>query len=291
MLRTAIALVVSLAVAASTAAQAPAAPASALRFEVASIKPSPPEPPTPGTAGLRITQRQARFSFLSMKDYISVAYGLKVFQIIAPDWVASTRFEIVATIPEGQDPKDVSKMMAALLDDRFHLKTHREMRDFSVYALEALPGFTLEPVTVEAPAAGAFEVTSTSGQGGAVVDLGDGASLAVGGNKIELKKATMAQVAAVLERFVDRPVVDQTGRPERFNITVDLMPDDFTAAMVRSAVAAGVNLPAPAMRLLDTASPNAIPDAMKVLGLSLRGTRAPLDFLVVDSVEKTPTEN
>lgn len=286
MFRHAIALVVSLGVAATAAAQAPAP-----RFDVASIKPSPPEPPTPGTAGLRITQRQARFSFLSMKDYIGMGYGVKVYQIVAPDWVASTRFEIIATIPDGQDPKDVTKMMAALLEDRFRLKTHREMRDFSVYALETLPGFTLEPVTVDAAAAGAFEVTSTSGQNGTVVDLGDGASLVVGGNRIELKKATMAQAAAVLERFVDRPVVDQTGRTERFDITVDLMPDDFTAAMIRSAVAAGVSLPAPAMRLLDTASPNAVPDAMKVLGLSLRATKAPLEFVVVDSLDRMPTDN
>jgi len=163
-------------------------------------------------------------------------------------------------------------------------------RDGPSFAFEALPGFKLEPVTADAPG-DAFTVTSTSGPNGAVVDLGQGASLVIGGNKIEAKKVTMQMLAAVLERFVDRPVVDQTGRAERFNVAIELMPDDFTAAMIRSAVAAGVPLPAPAMRLLDTASPNAIPDALKALGLSMKSTKAPLEVVVVDDARRTPTEN
>src|SRR3954469_18526581 len=113
MKRVALAIVLTLGIALPAAAQ----PA---QFEVASIKPSPPEPPTPGTAGLRITQRQARFTFLSLKDYIGMAYGVKVYQIAGPEWLSSARFEVTGTIPEGQDPKDVTKMVAALLEERFH---------------------------------------------------------------------------------------------------------------------------------------------------------------------------
>ena len=233
MLRHAIAIVVSLGIAVPLAAQAPA------QFEVASIKPSPPEPPTPGTAGLRITQRQARFTFLSLKDYIGIAYGVRVYQIAAPDWIASARFEIIATMPEGVPGDKLPEMMRALLEDRFKMKTHRETRELPAYVLETLPGFKLEPVTVDAPG-DAFTVTSTSGPGGAVVDLGQGASLTVGGNKIEARKVDMTMLAATLERFMDRPVVNQTGRTDRFNVTIELTPEDFTAALIRSAVAAGV---------------------------------------------------
>jgi uncharacterized protein (TIGR03435 family) len=61
--------------------------------------------------------------------------------------------------------------------------------------------------------------------------------------------------------------------------------------MIRSAVAAGVSLPAPALRLLDTASPAAVSDALKTLGLSLRPQRAPLEVLVIDSMDRKPTAN
>ena len=260
-------------------------------FEVASIKPSPAETPAPGTpVGLRITEHQARFSYLSLKDYIGMGFGVRVYQIIAPEWISSARFEITATIPEDQQAKDVTKMMAALLEERFHMKSHRENREFPVYALEALPGFNLEPLTADAPG-GAFTVTSTSGPNGASVDLGDGASLEISSNRIEFKKATFAQLAGVVERFVDRPVVDQSKKAGRFNITLDLMPEDFQAAMIRSAVNAGVSLPAPALRLLDTASGAAVPDALKTLGISLDARKLPMEVLVIDSIDRMPTEN
>ena len=85
-------------------------------------------------------------------------------------------------------------MMRALLEDRFKMKTHRETRELPAYVLETLPGFKLEPVTADAPG-DAFTVTSTSGPSGAVVDLGQGASLTVGGNKIEAKKVDMTMLA------------------------------------------------------------------------------------------------
>src|SRR5262245_48922788 len=132
-------LVLAAALATTLAAQPPP------RFEVASVKPSPPDPPTPGTAGARITNRQARFTYLSLKDSIGVGYSVRFYQIVGPDWLASTRFEIAATIPEGHTSQDVPKMMAALLEERFHLKSHRENREFPVYALETLPAFALAP--------------------------------------------------------------------------------------------------------------------------------------------------
>jgi uncharacterized protein (TIGR03435 family) len=285
MMRATIALVALLAAVSPLAAQAPP------RFEVASIKPSLPEPPPPGTAGgLRITEGQARFSYMSLKDYIGLAYGVRVYQIVAPDWIAGARFEIIATIPEDQRAKDVTKMMAALLEERFHLTSHRETREFPAYALETLPGFRLEPVTADAPA-GAFTVTSTNGPTGSVVALGDGASLEISSNKLEFKKVTFAQLAGVVERFVDRPVIDQSKREGRFTITLDLMPEDFQAAIVRSAINAGVSLPAPALRVLETSSSAAVPDALKTLGVSLQQWKLPMEVIVIDSVDRMPTEN
>jgi uncharacterized protein (TIGR03435 family) len=61
--------------------------------------------------------------------------------------------------------------------------------------------------------------------------------------------------------------------------------------MMRSAVAAGVALPPQALRLLENASLAAVPDALKTLGLRLESRRAPLEVVVIDGVERTPTEN
>jgi uncharacterized protein (TIGR03435 family) len=55
------------------------------QFEVASIRAAPDQPPARGVqAGVQITKEQARFSYLSMKDYIGIAFGVRIHQIVGP---------------------------------------------------------------------------------------------------------------------------------------------------------------------------------------------------------------
>jgi uncharacterized protein (TIGR03435 family) len=43
--------------------------------------------------------------------------------------------------------------------------------------------------------------------------------------------------------------------------------------------------------MLDGASAGSVYDGLKALGLSLESRKAPVDFLVVESMDKMPTEN
>jgi uncharacterized protein (TIGR03435 family) len=260
-------------------------------FEVASIRPAAELTPQ-SRAGLTITQRQARFVFLSLNDYIGIAYGVRLHQIAGPDWLASTRFDIAATMPEHAPADSLPAMMRTLLEERFKLRSHREQREFPVYGLEVLPDAKLEPVKEDAPLEEAFTVTSgPNASGGATVDLGQGSSLVLGNNRFAAKKVTMQTLADTLARFVDKPVVDMTKLAGRYDVAFDLSTQDFQAMMIRSAVAAGISLPPQAMQLLDQASPAAVPDALRAMGLSLAPRRAPLEVLVIDAIEKLPTDN
>ena len=261
------------------------------QFEVASVRPSA-ELSAQSRGGLTITERQARFSLLSLKDYIGIATGLRVHQIVGPDWLATERFEIAATIPEPFVPDTLDDMMLALLEDRFGMRSHRESREFPVYALEVESAARLVKVPEEEQNAAAFTVTSGPAAGGGVaVDLGQGASLLLGNNRFEAKRVTMTTLADALGRFVDRPVVDMTNLTGRYDIAFELAPEDFQAMMIRSAVAAGITLPPQALQLLDKASPAAVLDALKSSGLALNGRRAPQEVIVIDSMERVPTEN
>src|SRR6185295_9333123 len=115
--------------------------AKRLEFEVASIRPSPP-PGTSGnvSVGIRFDGAQMRVSQFSIKDYLAIAYNLKDYQVIAPDWVRGARFEINAKIPEGADRDKIPEMLQSLLAERFEVKFHREKRDFPVYVLTAAKG-------------------------------------------------------------------------------------------------------------------------------------------------------
>src|SRR5436309_566768 len=81
-------------------------------FEVASIKPSAQSAQAQTSAGLNIDGSMVRYSALSLTLYLGMAYGLKNYQISAPDWMASERWDIMAKLPEGSDPKQVPEMPA-----------------------------------------------------------------------------------------------------------------------------------------------------------------------------------
>jgi uncharacterized protein (TIGR03435 family) len=260
------------------------------QFEVASVRPSPDQ--RPAQAGVQLTPRLARFSSLSMKDYLGIAYTVRIHQIAGPEWMGNVRFDIAATLPESFKPEQLAPMLQVLLENRFQMQVHREQREFSVYALEVASGGSKLVKSQEGIAAGdAFEVKSATSGGSTVVDLGQGASVTLGNNRFDARKVTMTMLADLLARFVDRPVVDRTNIEGRYDLAFELTPQDFQAMMLRSAVASGAAVPPQALQLLDTASHAAIPDALKGFGLSLESRRAPLEVLVIDRIERAPTEN
>jgi uncharacterized protein (TIGR03435 family) len=269
-----------------------------LTFEVASIRPSPDAPPQGVVAGARIDGAQFRTSYLTLKDYIAAAYKLKLYQITGPDWIGTERFDVTATLPDGALPAQAPEMMQSLLEDRFQLKTHREKKEFPVYALVIAKGglkMTETPPDADlanADARAPQEFTGAGSNQGVSVNLGQGASFTFANNKFEAKKLNMATVAGTLERFLDRPIVDATDLNGRYDFSVPVTAEDYQAMLIRSAVVAGVILPPNVLRLIDGApTPTSLFDGLEKVGLRLEPRKAPLDTIVVDSALKRPTEN
>jgi uncharacterized protein (TIGR03435 family) len=268
-----------------------------LEFEVASIRPSGPQAPAELNVGLHIDGAQVRANHFSLKDYLGVAYKLKVYQITGPDWIASERFDISAKLPEGAKREQVPEMLQALLENRFQLKMHRDTKPLPVYGLVvAKGGLKIEALPADPdaddPSKGAIDVSGGGGRGRNVsIDLGKGSSFTLGDNKVYAKKLTMTTFADLLARFEDRPVVDMTELKGNYDLTLEFSPEDFRAMMIRSAIAAGITLPPEAVRLLDGASDAGLQTALQTVGLRLDPRKAPIEMLVVDHAEKAPTEN
>jgi len=262
-------------------------------FEVASIRPFDQAADASVAAGVRITGLQVRIAGLSLRDYVGVAYQLPPSQVVAPEWMAVERFTISANMPPGGTREQVGDMMRSLLEDRFELKAHREQREFPVYAMVVdKDGLKLKASeNVAAPDSTAVIVGGSGSAAGVNIDLGNGTSFSLASNKIEARKITMAQLAETLTRFTDRKVLDSTGVSGRYDLTVELTPEDYQATLIRSAVNAGVVLPPQALRLLDTGSANPLGSAIQKTGLAFESRKAPLDVVVVDSSLKSPTAN
>src|SRR4051812_10691630 len=102
----------------------------------------------------------------------------------------------------------------------------------------------------------------------------------------------MGALADTLTRFMDRPVIDQTDLKDiAYDISLELNQEDFMAMMVRSGVAAGVTLPPQALKMLENTSVDSLHSQLAKHGLKLEAKKAPLDVIVIDSADKTPTEN
>jgi uncharacterized protein (TIGR03435 family) len=267
----------------------------AASFEVASIRPTPNSdvPPAPGASGVHISQQQVHFAYLSLRDYLSIAFSVPIQRISGPDWINSARFDIAATFPGGATEEQFPQMMQSLLRDRFKLQSHMESRESPVLTLEvARSGLKITAVPFEVTKDAPFSVTGSGGPEGVMADLGQGASLAFTNKQFEARKVTMRILVETLGRFMDRSILDQTKLGDaRFDVTFPIAQEDYMPMLIRSAVNAGITLPPQAMALLDAPSIGSVEAGLKSLGLSLEARRAPLDLLVVDSIERMPTEN
>jgi uncharacterized protein (TIGR03435 family) len=233
-------------------------------FEVATIKPS-----QPGAQGRGLTMRGRNVvTFNTPVSFLmSFAYGMHPQQIVGgPSWLESENFDIAGQ-PDIQgvpNEQQIRRMVEKLLIDRLKLTFHREKRELSVYAL--VVGKTAPKLTKND--------TNPDGLPG----LGfraPGAMFVV--------NATMANFAGTMQTAVlDRPVVDQTGLAGRYDFTLNWTPDETQFKGM------GIRVPPPA----DTANapPGLFTAIQEQLGLKFESTKAPVDVLVVDRIEK-PTEN
>src|SRR5581483_5324506 len=117
-------------------------------FEVASVKPAaaPIQTKDDYTAGynagmraalssfgMRITGQRINITDNSLRDLIRLAYRVKDYQINAPNWMATEKYEVVANMPAGANASQAPEMLQTLLETRFHLKLHRETKRTAVY--------------------------------------------------------------------------------------------------------------------------------------------------------------
>jgi uncharacterized protein (TIGR03435 family) len=224
-------------------------------IEVATIKPSRSD-----ERGPRYDFRSRRFSVIhaSLSDLLKFSYGLQQSQIAnAHDWVNSENYDIAAE-PDGEGEPSIKQwqsMVKKLMADRFQLKSHFEKREQTVYVLT---------VVKTGP-----KLTRSQSDPSASGGMGFGPPGHFGATN-----ATMADIAEALgQGALNQPVVDQTALTGRFDLRLTWTPDGSQSA---------------------TESADAPPDLFTAiqeeLGLKLVSTKAPVDVLVIDHVER-PSAN
>jgi len=54
----------------------------------------------------------------ALRELILKAYDLKEYQLVAPEWMSTERYDITATMAAGSDLNQVQQMIQSMLSDR-----------------------------------------------------------------------------------------------------------------------------------------------------------------------------
>jgi len=291
------------------------------KFDAASVKPcNPTDGAGGGRDGrgggghryLNATPGRLHITCMSVSDLIQVAYvqfgGNPLTNDSSgpfdekrlrggPSWAYSDRYTIEAVTGDSSankatdDPFVFSPasrmiegpMLQALLEDRFQLKTHREMEETPMYAMTVgKNGLKLKPMAEgdclpDGPPEWLPGGKPPCGWIGWGVN-GPNRTLLGGGVQVN-------RISQVLgDMIMDRPVIDQTGITAVFSVRIEYAPDESTP----------MNGLGPGRQPVDPSSdipPGAsIFTALEQLGLKLSPTRGQHGFIVIDRVAR-PSEN
>jgi uncharacterized protein (TIGR03435 family) len=230
------------------------------RFEVASVKPV--------SADVRMgysgdTERMT-WARIPLTNLIADAYNVGLDRITGPDWLRSEFYAINIKLPPGSTKEQYPEMMVDLLAERFGLVAHRVTKEVSGYEITAAQvGPKLNP-------SGPESLSARIPFASRIEDDMD---------RMTFKGSTIAFLASRLQAVLSRnreagrliPVTDATGIKGRFDFQLTIPASTATDPEINAG---------------DVSSA-----LENQLGLKLKAVKTTVDFIVVDHVNRVPTEN
>jgi uncharacterized protein (TIGR03435 family) len=206
--------------------------------------------------------RSLNFANITLRDLIMLAYGVGAPQVSGPDWIR-TRYDVVAKVPADAKKDDAQLMLQHLLAERFKLALHKEQKVIQIFALEVAKGGPKMQAMTE----------GDNGPAGCDRSFAErpGATLAAVCHRMHSVDIAAQLQALAPGYFREGPVVDLTGLKGVYNFKLEWV--------TRAEATQGSEGPTIF---------NAVQDQ---LGLKLDPRKQSLEILVIDHVEKEPTEN
>jgi uncharacterized protein (TIGR03435 family) len=240
-----------------------------------------------------------------------------------PPWIESERYDVQATADcsgGAISRQQVQPMVRSMLEDRFQLKAHIETRDLPVYNLVVgrdgakvkrsedqtpVTPTQVQPPQLCAPLPPAPTNTPPPlippGQRGSPFDPNSpvprgfmGASFSQSMFMLRGSAVPLSNMIGMMQQQVGRPVIDKTELKGLYDFVIRFSPEGLNSSFSQLQAQPPPPLPGGA-----PAGPGAAPageplpsifTALQEIGLRLESTKAPLEVLVIDSVQR-PTEN
>jgi uncharacterized protein (TIGR03435 family) len=270
------------------------------------------------------------YPYMTLKNLLMTAYNVKNYQISGPGWLDSEWFNITATMPPDTTKEQLQIMLQNLLMERFKMSVHREKKNLPMYSLVVTKPGKLKESTASGAPVGPDNPPSLpppgppkmGPDGFPVLPLGmtgrPGIMMMMmpGRARLMATAQTMQDFATRLSNQLNRPVIDNTGLTAKYDFTLTYAPDPNEGPGRGGPVPGGAMIalapgPGPGAGAAAGAAPgpgpapggndNAVPDAetppplfgavQSQLGLKLEPKKGAVDIIVIDRIEKTPTEN
>jgi uncharacterized protein (TIGR03435 family) len=243
-----------------------------LTFEVASVREAPKSAPlTPediraGRNNLPRTRIEGdRFDITNtpMRLILATACGVAGIYIFGENWLESVRWDIQAKMPAGAAKEQAPGMLRALLEERFALRAHREMRDMPIYALmEAKGGIKLQELPADTPLSSERDASGNMVMVGTLDAIGAAGAFA----------------------GLNAPVENHTGLNGKYKLSMDprLVYARALQAKPGDSVAPGPD---------DSDALDRMSQILAPMGLKLERRKIPKEVVVIDHMNRTPTEN
>jgi uncharacterized protein (TIGR03435 family) len=264
---------------------------SDIRFEVASVKPSPPASPNGFMVSCKGGPGSTDPGLFTCTNYnlsnlVGMAFQLSPYQLPSADYGDRAMYEISAKVPPGTTREQFNVMLRNLVIERFKLRYHYEKKEMQVYDLTVVKGglkmkespsadpaangaegsdAELPRVAKTALDAEGFPKVSAPKRGSSMTMMANGRARWTGSG------VAMEGVVATLAVQMGGPVVDSTGLHGNYDFEVSWVAGNDMAA--------------------DSPGPTLVEAVQQQLGLKLQRKKGQVDVFVIDHVEKVPAEN
>jgi uncharacterized protein (TIGR03435 family) len=273
-------------------------------FEVASVRRSGPGARVelgsrsggPGSAD----PGTIRYSAYVLRLILGEAYGITGAHISGPDWLNSEKYDISAKLPPNTTPEQFSLMLQHMLAERFKLIAHKGTKQEVSYELTVAPGGPKLKEAADAPAAKAAPTNperprtqnldkngfpAPPAGSGATHSSKDGITRSTFHEMPILAFARMLAQGLNTESIVPAPgtitivprVEDKTGLSGKYDFTLEYEGPPLGRLAGQTEDPRGVSYISSVLE--------------KQIGLRLEQKKSTVDVIVIDRIEKEPTEN
>lgn len=207
---------------------------------------------------------------------ITRAFDIRDYQLSGPDWMRNTRFNVSAKIASGTTKEQFLLMIQNLLAERFQMKFHRDQKEMAVLNMVVAKNGPKFRESKPAPAPDDDDKRDSGppkkdANGFPVLAPGKGMSMAIMNDRAALRcgEETMSGLAQMLSNQLRTPVMDETGLKAKYDVAMTWVPGDSA----------------------DNPGPTIYTALQEQLGLKLESKKGMVGVVVIDHLEKAPTEN